>query len=296
VSLVTTPFDFYSTAEAVLAGVDLTGQRAIVTGAHRGTGEITARALAAAGAKVTLAVNDLAAGQAVAASIGARAEARPLELADQGSVRAFLADWDGPLDILVANAGLMVLPALERTAEGWEMHFGANFLGHFALMTGLRGAMAAAGGARVVVLSSTAHLRAPVFFDDPQFDFLAYDPMLAYGQSKTAGILMAVEATRRWAGVGIVANAANPGAIDQALVREGRAGPTHRKTRGEGAATPVLLAASPLAAGVGGRYFEDCNEAPVVDRRPDDGLGVARYAVDPANAERLWALAERLVT
>lgn len=151
----------------------------------------------------------------------------------------------------------------------------------------------------MVSVSSSANLMAPVFFGDPQFDFISYDPFLAYGQSKTACILMAVEATRRWAEQGVYANALNPGAIATNLQKHtgGLRTPKERqKTPQQGAATSVFLAASPLVAGVGGRYFEDCQEAPVVHSRPPDFIGVAHYALDPGNAERLWDLAARLIT
>jgi NAD(P)-dependent dehydrogenase (short-subunit alcohol dehydrogenase family) len=188
---------------------------------------------------------------------------------------------------------------LERTQQGWEMQFATNFLGHFALTIGLHGALAAANGARIVSVSSSAHMRAPVFFDDMHFNFLAYDPLLAYAQSKTACALLAVEATRRWSNDRIFANALNPGAIPTNLQRHlgGMKTPVElRKTPQQGAATSVLLAASPMLEGIGGRYFEDCNEAEVVTERPlDFGGGLAPYAKDPANAARLWAVAIELL-
>jgi NAD(P)-dependent dehydrogenase (short-subunit alcohol dehydrogenase family) len=192
----------------------------------------------------------------------------------------------------------MALPELERTREGWEMQFATNFLGHFALTAGLHDALADAHGARIVSVSSSAHLLSPVVFDDLHFDFRAYDPFAAYGQSKTADTLLAVEATRRWSGEGIYANALNPGAIATGLQRHtgGLRTPKERqKTIQQGAATSVLLAASPLLDKVGGRYFEDCNEASVVTRRPADHTGVAWYAVDQANAGRLWDAARDLL-
>jgi NAD(P)-dependent dehydrogenase (short-subunit alcohol dehydrogenase family) len=213
--------------------------------------------------------------------------------------QAFTAAWDRPLHILVNNAGIMALPELERTAEGWEMQFATNFMGHFALTTGLHGALAAAHGARVVSVSSSANLRSPVVVDDLHFDFRPYDPLAAYGQSKTADVLLAVEATRRWSGEGIYANALNPGAIATGLQKhtDGLKTPRDRqKTVPQGAATSVLLAASPLLDKVGGRYFEDCNEAATVTRRPPDYAGVAWYALDPANAERLWDTALGLLS
>jgi NAD(P)-dependent dehydrogenase (short-subunit alcohol dehydrogenase family) len=216
-SPVTSPFGFDSTAADVVAGIDLRGRRAIVTGAWSGIGIETARALAGAGADVTLAVRDADAGARVAADIAATTGATGvhvgrLDLSDQASVAAFVAGWHGPLDVLVNNAGVL-LTELQRTAEGWEMHLATNHLGHFALALGLHGALAAAGRACVVSVSSEAHLRARFDFDDPNFTARPYDAMLAYGQSKTANALFAVEASRRWAREGITPNAVHPGAV-----------------------------------------------------------------------------------
>ena len=297
-------FDARSTASDVLAGVDLAGRRAIVTGGASGIGVETARALAAAGAAVTLAVRRPDAAQQTAADLRAatgnpNVQVRPLDLADPASIRRFAADWPAPLHMLVNNAGIMALPELQRTPAGRELQFATNYLGHFALTLGLRDALLAANGARVVCLSSSAHMFAPVFFDDPDFAFIPYTPVVAYGQSKTACALMALGITRRWASDGILANAVNPGAIPTGLQRHTggiQTPPERRKTPEQGAATSVLLAASPLLDGVGGRYFEDCAEARPVSARPTDfSGGVAPYALDEENAERLWDLAFDLV-
>ena len=302
---INTPFGFASTAADVIREVDLAGKRVIVTGGASGIGIETARALAGAGAEVTLAVRRVDAGEKVAAEIRAatgnqQVQVRPLDLADQGSVRRFAADWQGPLHILVNNAGIMALPELQRTVKGWEMQFATNFLGHFALTVGLHQALAAANGARIVSLSSVANLFSPVNFDDLHFNFLPYTPFVAYGQSKTACILLAVEATRRWKDDGIFANALNPGAIATNLQKHtgGLKTPVERrKTPEQGAATSVLLAASPLLNGIGGRYFEDCNEAERVDRRAENfSSGVAPYALDDENARRLWSVSMNLVS
>src|ERR1700722_15920123 len=212
-----TPFGRHSTASEVIDGVDLSGKRAIVTGAGSGIGTETARALASAGAEVVLAVRrPQAAGQIAAGIAGStgntKVSVRALDLADQDSVRSFAAAWDQPLHILVNNAGIMALPEPERTREGWEMQFATNFLGHFALTTGLHDALAEAHGARIVSVSSGAHQLSPVVFDDLFFDFRASDPFSAYGQSKPADALLPGEATRRWSGEGIYANALHPGA------------------------------------------------------------------------------------
>lgn len=189
--LIRTPFGFSTTADEVVGGTDLVGKRVVVTGASSGIGIETARSLASAGAEVTLAVRSIESGKKVAAEIkvqtgNSNVSIRRLDLSDQGSVRTFIGEWQGPLHVLVNNAGIMALPALERTPEGWEMQFATNYIGHFALTVGLHRALAAASGARVVSVSSSGNLIAPVIFDDLHFDFIPYDPFFAYGQSKTA--------------------------------------------------------------------------------------------------------------
>ncbi|MFC0551541.1 SDR family NAD(P)-dependent oxidoreductase [Planotetraspora thailandica] len=300
-----TPFGATSTSEEVLAGVNLSGTRALVTGANSGIGIATARTLAGAGAAVVLAVRDVEAGKTVAAEItqltgNQDVTVGRLDLADPSSVRTFTDAWDGPLHMLVNNAGIMALPDLTRTPRGREMQFQVNFLGHFALTLGLHDALASAGGARIVSLSSNAHLYSPVIFDDLDYRFRPYNPIGAYAESKTADVLLTVEATRRWSGDGILANAVHPGAIESNLQKHTggmQTPPDRRKSPTQGAATSVLVAASPLLDGIGGRYFEDCNEAPVVDERPAPFAGgVARYAVDPEGAQRLWNIATELVS
>ncbi|WP_282948637.1 MULTISPECIES: SDR family NAD(P)-dependent oxidoreductase [unclassified Sphingopyxis] len=294
---ISTPFNSRSTADEVIRDVDLHGKRAIVTGGAAGIGVETARALASAGAAVTLAVRRPEAAQPVAdalrASTGnAAIDVRRLDLADLKSVNSFTDNWQGPLDILVNNAGIMATPELEKTPQGHELQFGTNYLGHFALTQWLRPALAAAHGARVVSLSSSGHWFSPVLFDDLAFDFVPYTPIGAYGQSKSACALLAVALTHHWKDDGILSNALNPGAIATGLQQHtgGLRTPVElRKTVEQGAATSVLLAASPLIAGIGGLYFEDCNEAPLITARPTDfSGGVAGYALDPGNADRLW--------
>jgi NAD(P)-dependent dehydrogenase (short-subunit alcohol dehydrogenase family) len=308
---ITTPFTAESTAAEVIAGIDLTGRRAVVAGGASGIGIETARALASAGAEVTLAVRNLEAGERTSAEIidstgNKQVLIAPLDLADQASVAAFAAGWDGPLHILINNAGLMASP-LMRTPQGWEMQFATNHLGHFALATGLHRALAAEG-ARIVSVSSSAHHRSPVVFDDIQFEHRAYEPWLAYGQSKTANALFAVEASKRWAGDGITANALMPGGIrtnlqryvsDEELDRlraAAAAGGAELKwkTPEQGAATSILVATSPLLEGVGGRYFEDCAEAET--GKLGARTGVAAYALDPDAAARLWHVSADLIS
>ena len=307
ISLRHTPFDSESTAADVLRGVDLTSRRAIVTGAASGIGLETARALAGAGAEVTLAVRDPDAGEAARAGIvestgNDRVLVGEVDLADLTSVARFVRLWDGPLHMLVNNAGVMATPEL-RTRMGWELQFATNHMGHFALATGLHWALTAVDGARVVSVSSDAHRRAPVDFEDMHFLSRHYDRSTAYAQSKTANVLFAVEAARRWADDGIAVNAVNPGAIRTALLRHvdteevdrvrARTGAPEWKTPEQGAATSVLLAASPWVSGVTGRYFEDCGEAAWAG---DEGYrGVAPHALDADDAARLWQLSECLL-
>ncbi|MDR0481211.1 MAG: SDR family NAD(P)-dependent oxidoreductase, partial [Gallionellaceae bacterium] len=216
-----TPFGFHSTAAEVISGIDLTGKQIIVTGGASGIGIETARALAQAGATVTLAVRRPDAAELVAANLR-RLTGNPnirvgkLDLADLSSVHDFAAAWRDPLHILVNNAGIMAVPEREKTAQGFELQFGVNFLGHFALTCWLRASLVAAG-ARIVWLSSSAHHFSPVNFDDLNFDFITYTPFGAYGQSKTANALLAVAMTRHWGGDGIFSNAVNPGAIATGL-------------------------------------------------------------------------------
>ncbi|MET8992992.1 SDR family NAD(P)-dependent oxidoreductase [Nonomuraea wenchangensis] len=293
---ISTPFTARTTATEILAGVDLTGRRVIVTGGASGIGAETVRALEGAGAEVTVATRRPAAGQ------------RALDLSDLGSVRRFTAEWSGPVHAIVANAGIMALPARRTTPYGWELQLATNFLGHFALINGLREHLRQAGGARVVMVSSGAQLGAPFDFDDPHFERRPYDPWTAYAQSKTADVLLAVAVARRWAADGIAANAHEPGYVhtnlqrhvDQATMRAMGAmdddgnllTPGYFKTPEQGAATSVLLAASPLLDGVTGRYFSNDNqEAEVVPGGPDATGGVAAWSVDPGAADRLWDLA-----
>jgi NAD(P)-dependent dehydrogenase (short-subunit alcohol dehydrogenase family) len=304
-----TPFGATSTAADVIAGVDLTGKRAVVTGGASGIGFETALALATAGASVTLAVRAVEAGEQAAGRIRAIARGdihvARLDLADRASIAEFVEGWHGALDILVNNAGIMALPELSRTAEGWEAQFGTNHLGHAALLLGLHDALAAAGSARVVVVSSSAHLMGPVDFDDIQFDERPYEAWSAYAQSKTATMLFALAASEKWAVDGITVNSLHPGGImtnlqrhldDAALAFVGAKDadgttldvPPGWKTPQQGAATSVLLAASPLVEGVTGRYFEDANESPVTDRPTAGGTGAAYWAADRDAAERLW--------
>jgi NAD(P)-dependent dehydrogenase (short-subunit alcohol dehydrogenase family) len=308
---VTSPFSFDSTAGEVIAGIDLHGRRALVTGAASGIGVETARAFASAGAETIVAARDLAAAERVADEIRASTgnpdvSVAHLDLLDGASIDRLAAGFDGPLHILVNNAGVMAVPELRRSPEGHELQFATNHLGHARLAVGLLPALRAAAGARVVAVSSRAHLNSPVIFDDIDFDRRAYDPGLAYAQSKTANVLFAVGAARRWADDGIEVNALHPGAIadsnlsrhyDPAVLAELRGSGRYTfKSLEQGAATSVYVATAPQLRGVVGRYFENCQEAD-----PDnpaaagtDAAGVALHALDPEAAERLWTVTSEM--
>jgi NAD(P)-dependent dehydrogenase (short-subunit alcohol dehydrogenase family) len=316
--LITTRFDAASTADDVVAGVDLSGVRAVVTGASSGLGVETARSLARAGAEVTLAVRNTAAGLEAARDItqstgrhGVHVVA--LDLADRAAIAGFVQDWAGPLHLLINNAAV-ITAALARTAEGWELQFATNYLGHFALSLGLRQALTAGarerGEARIVSVSSTAHMRSPVVFDDIGFERRDYDPQAAYAQSKTATSLFAVEATRRWAADGIVANAVNPGGVATGLQRHftqkqkdylaeaETAGVFAYKTAGQGAATTLVAAVAPEFTRTGGHYLDDGREAYTVPNDAelfDHPHGVKQWAIDPDAAQKLWMISLGLI-
>lgn len=304
---ISTPFGATSTAADVIKGASLIGRRAIVTGGGGGLGRETACALASAGAEVTIAARNVDAALVTAQEIreetnNPQVHVASLDLSSLGSVSEFASAWAGPLHILVNNAGIMATPE-QHTPEGQELQFATNHLGHFALTVSLYPALKESCNARVVVLSSVGHVNGPVRFDDLDFANEPYDPWLAYAQSKTANILFAVEAGKRWAQEGITVNALNPGRIwgtklgrhidtpPQTFDPEGKTG-VSEKNIAQGAATSVLLAASPLVEGVTGKYFEDCQEAEPFF--PGTRRGVAGYALDPNNARRLWDVSVEL--
>ena len=296
-----------STALDVVDGLDLFGRSAIVTGSSSGIGVETARALASAGASVTLAVRDTAAGERTAVSLRASTgnhgiRVVELDLADLASVRSFAKTWSGPLHYLINNAGIMHAPEL-RTDAGWEMHMAVNHLGHFALTTEILPALVEARNARIVSVSSSGHAASGIRFDDLFFQRDTYDAGLAYGQSKTANVLFALEATRRWAAYGITAAAAMPGGIWTNLQRYWdpvvladmkRRYPT--KTTAQGAATSVYVATRADLTLDGPAYFEDCHPARVVRKITDGIHGVMSHALDPAVAKQLWDISIELVT
>jgi NAD(P)-dependent dehydrogenase (short-subunit alcohol dehydrogenase family) len=271
----------------------------LITGGASGIGLETTRVLAGAGADVTVAVRDVDAAARALADIGLDRAGHilHLDLLDRASIAACAAAWRGPMDVLINNAGVMAPPD-RKTREGWDTQFATNHLGHFALTLALHDALASSSGARIVVVSSSSHQASPVVFDDIHFDRRPYDPIRAYAQSKTANVLFAVGAASRWAKDGIVANALMPGAIPTPLQRHvgGMKTPLEqRKTVAQGAATSVLLAASPLVEGVTGRYFADGNEAVLLKDDARDLAGVAPHALDPVSADRLWEASLQLL-
>jgi NAD(P)-dependent dehydrogenase (short-subunit alcohol dehydrogenase family) len=308
-------FGHDTTADEVLEGIDLGGKLALVTGGSGGLGAETARALASRGARVVITARDLPRGEAAAEAIrestgNESVEVEDLELGSLASVAAFaerfLARREA-LHILVNNAGVMACP-YARTSDGFELQFGTNHLGHFA-MTGLVApALLRGAPARVVSVSSRGHQQSPVVFDDIHFERRPYDKWLAYGQSKTANILLAVELERRLGGRGVHANAVHPGIILTDLARHmgpedyehirKRAsrggGQMKMKTVEAGAATAAYAATAPELEGRGGLYLEDCGVSDVDDAE-DAVRGVRSYALDPDLARRLWAVSEEMV-
>jgi NAD(P)-dependent dehydrogenase (short-subunit alcohol dehydrogenase family) len=280
-----------STTADVLAGIDLTGRTALVTGASAGLGIETVTALQAAGAEVVGAVRDLDKGRAVVSC-----DLVQLDLADLDSVRRAAAEIAARLpriDLLLNNAGVMA-PPLTRTRQGFELQLGTNHLGHFVLTNALLPQLGS--GSRIVNVSSRGHLPSPMRWEDPHFrDEATYEKWTAYGQSKTANVLFTVELEKRLGGQGIHSFALHPGVIMTELSRhltaEDTAGlmarlPPTFKDASQGAATTVWAATSPELEGRGGLYLEDCH---VADVTPGDGsAGYAPYAVDPDEAARLW--------
>jgi NAD(P)-dependent dehydrogenase (short-subunit alcohol dehydrogenase family) len=311
---ITSSFDSRSTALEVVQGHDLKGRHAIVTGGASGIGVETVRALAAGGANVTVAARNTILAASLTTELGrafpeVELDVLALDLARLGSVRSaateFL-DRGVPLDILINNAGVMATP-LERTAEGFELQFGTNHLGHFVFTTALLPALRRSTAARVVSLSSVGHRRSEFVADDPNYLERPYDRWEAYGQSKTANALFAVGITSRYGDAGIVANAVMPGGIltglqkhlsrdDQValgwLDAEGTPNPRF-KTPEQGAATSLWAAVAPELDGVGGRYLENCAEASVMDPAIPF-VGYMPYALDPAMADDLWSVSEQL--
>ena len=314
-------FGANSTTDDVLAGKNLSGKRVLVTGVSAGLGVETARALAAHGAQVVGAARDLAKAEQATAEVRAQAanggglELVALDLASLASVRAgadALLAGGRRFDAVIANAGVMRTP-FGHTADGFETQFGTNHLGHFVLVN--RIASLIAPGGRLVNVASSGHRYSDVDLDDPNFARTPYDPTIAYGRSKTANILFAVEFDRRHRARGVRATALHPGGIMTELGRHMQPGEFEAaveqiniqlaaegrplfqfKTVPQGAATSVWAAFVAPAEEVGGRYCEDCQVSPVTDRLISPvSPGVRPYALDPEHAKALWARSEELV-
>lgn len=288
-------FGYASTAEEVTAGIDLHGRTILVTGVNSGLGQESARVLSMRGARIIAAARSRE--KAADACRGLATEAVPVacELSDPSSVRACIAEVKKlgvALDVLLCNAGIMALPTRE-VLHGQELQFLTNHVGHFMLVTGLLDALSPS--ARVVVLSSSAHTRAPpagIRFDDLSFAS-GYRPWAAYGQSKLANLLFARSLARRFAGTSRTANAVHPGVIATNLGRHMGlvariAAPIATaialKSVAEGAATQCYVASHPSLAAVSGEYFADCNVAPCSRHGRDDAMG-----------DRLWTVTEQIV-
>jgi len=307
-------FGSESTTDEVLEGIALAGQWVLITGASAGLGQETARAVVAHGANVVLGVRDLDKGEraiadvrAAAAGTGAEVELRAVDLASLASVRAFtdavVAEHDR-LDVIIANAGVMATPEL-NTADGFELQFGTNHLGHFVLVNRLRPLLGGAP-ARIVNLSSAGHRFSDVVLDDVNFEKSPYDPWLAYGRSKSANILFAVELDRRGREAGQRACAVHPGTIITELGRHLTAETFATldaaraarepiwKSIPAGAATSVWAGFVADADAIGGRYCEDCHVAQVTGDTASPDC-VYAYALDPDTARALWARSEELV-
>lgn len=311
-------FGFTSTAEEVLEGKDLAGRTVLVTGGYSGLGQETARALAAKGAHVIVSGRDAtklsAAADEIAEVTSGKIDTLVCDLASLASIRAAGEEARSRfphIDVLINNAGVMAAP-FGHTADGFETQFGTNHLGHFLLTKELMPLIEKGSRQRIVNLSSRGHHIAPVDLYDPNFESRAYDPWLAYGNSKTANILFAVGLENRFGGKGIHAYALHPGGIHTNLARhmseEDMAALIERirqnaektgekpqpfKTIPQGAATTCWVATADELDGRGGLYAEDCNVAKVDDDSSTDG--VRSYALDSATADRLWALSEKLV-
>ncbi len=296
-------------------GLDLSGRNIVVTGGYSGIGVETVRALAAAGARVTVPARDRAKAETALSPLPGDIEIAEMDLADLGSVRAFAENYAAsgrPLHVLINNAGIMACPET-RVGPGWEAQFATNHLGHFELARGLAAALRQAEGARVVALSSTAHVISDVHWDDPHFETHDYDKWQAYGQSKTANALFAVALDRREQDKGVRAFAVHPGGILTPLQRHlpkeemvalgwiDESGELSEqaaqlfKTPEQGAATATWAATSPALEGRGGLYCEDCDVAPLATAASARYQHVRAHAVDAEAAAKLWTMSDAMI-
>jgi NAD(P)-dependent dehydrogenase (short-subunit alcohol dehydrogenase family) len=301
---------FHATASQVIRGIDLSGRQAVLTGASSGIGVETALALAAAGANLVLGVRDVAKGEAALSEIAGdtgRTRLLRLELADLASVAEFAAQVTGPVDLLIANAGVSKTPQT-HLPNGLDIRFATNHLGHFHLAHLLKPNLAKRG-ARIVVVSSAAHKGMPVRVDDLQWTRRQHFDGAAYAESKSANILFAQEATRRWGGEGILANAVLPGSSLTGLQRyhgealkrqigfirqDGSLNPM-MKTSAQAAATSVWAAVAPELEGRGGLVLEDCAQALPVGPDTHPWSGYDANIADPETARLLWEHSLELV-
>jgi NAD(P)-dependent dehydrogenase (short-subunit alcohol dehydrogenase family) len=312
---VDSPFGRHSEPHEVLAGIDLKGKVAIVTGGYSGIGLETVRALAAAGASVTVPARDTEKANAALAGMPGDIRIALMDLADIASVKRFalgFASDNTALDLLINNAGVMACPEM-RVGPGWELQFGTNHMGHFALATTLLPLLQRTESPRVVALSSTGHKLSDIRWDDPNWTDGSYDKWKAYGQSKTANSLFALGMNARLLESGGMAFAVHPGGIFTPLQRhlpteemivlgwlneQGEISDGARamfKTPSQGCTTTLWAATSPLLQGRGGVYCEDCNIAALSGPEPVRYRNVEPHAVDQDSAERLWSLSESLL-
>ncbi|MEQ9504940.1 MAG: oxidoreductase [Hyphomonas sp.] len=308
-------FHAKSTAAEVVSGIDLSGRNVIVTGGYSGIGIETVRALAGAGARVTVPARRVDVATEALASVAGEIEIAPMDLGDLASVRSFAdryLETERPLHILINNAGIMATP-LARVGKGWESQFGTNHLGHMALAMKLAPALQEAEDARIVALSSTGHVRSDVIWEDPHYTTRPYDKWEAYGQAKSANALFALGVDLMGREVGVRAFSVHPGGIFTPLQRhlsdeemaalgwknaDGTIPPAVQamfKTPEQGASTTVWAATSPVLAGKGGVYCENCDIAPMASETSQRWEHAREWIADDARAEKLWAMSEQML-
>ena len=308
-------FHAKSTAAEVVSGIDLSGKNVIVTGGYSGIGLETVRALAGAGARVTVPARRVDVATEALASVAGEIEIASMDLGDVASVRRFADHYlesRRPLDILINNAGIMATP-FARVGKGWESQFGTNHLGHMALAMKLAPALQEAENARIVALSSIGHVRSDVIWDDPHFNTHPYDKWEAYGQAKSANALFALGVDLLGRDIGVRAFSVHPGGIftplqrhlsDEEMAALGWKNPDGTipeavkamfKTPEQGASTTVWAATSPKLAGKGGVYCENCDIAQLAGPDSQRWEHAREWIADDARAEKLWAMSEAML-